>query len=120
MPRKSRKRIMKGILLVMLVTVLNGAGQLLQKIGMDSFRPDLFSIFTNPHLLAGIFLYALSALLLVYAFKHGPLSVLFPFVSLTFVWVIILSYLVLQEPVGLNEIIGTAAIIAGVSFVGST
>jgi len=44
--------------------------------------------------------------------------VLFPFVSLGFVWVAFLSYLVLGELITLLEMIGVGAIVIGVTIIG--
>lgn len=119
MAKKKESGLLKGILLVVVVTLFNGFGQLFQKIGMNNFQADFASIITNAPLILGIVFYGISALLLVYAFKFGQLSVLFPFVSLTFVWVLILSAIVLHEPVALRDFFGIVSIIVGVSLVGS-
>jgi uncharacterized membrane protein len=45
----------------------------------------------------------------------GDLSVLYPLIALSYVWVSFLSYFVLKEPVSIVNFIGYAVIIVGVS-----
>lgn len=115
---KKKQQIEKGILLVILVTLLNGFGQLFQKLGMESFDPSFFGLLTNYQLILGLGFYGVSVLILTYALKFGDLSLLFPFVSLTFVWVLLLSGYVLHEPVSLFDFGGIVLIVGGVSLVG--
>jgi len=52
------------------------------------------------------------------ALKGGDLSILYPFVSVTYVWVALLSVRFLGEKMNKFKWIGIAMIILGVSFIG--
>jgi len=104
----------KGIILMFICTIFTAIGQILLKKGTDILVFDIISIITNFPLILGVFFYALGALLLIYALKHGELNVLYRIVSLTFVWVIMLSYVFLNETVSFSKITGTSTILLGV------
>jgi multidrug transporter EmrE-like cation transporter len=98
--------------------VLGAAAQLLMKVGMTHFRPDPIALLTNLPLIAGYALYGVNTLMLVLALKDGELSMLYPIIALTYVWVTLLSYLILREPPNIYKNIGIATIVAGVAVLG--
>jgi multidrug transporter EmrE-like cation transporter len=107
------------VALVFGCTVLGAAAQVLMKIGSAVLAsPDLFAILTSVTLLAGYSLYGLSTALLVLALRDGQLSVLYPVVSLTYVWVTALSVMLFKEPLNAFKVLGVAAIMAGVTVLG--
>jgi len=105
-------------MLVFFCTILGAAAQLLMKLGMTHFTPDLWDILTNWHLLLGYTLYGINTLMLVVALKDGELSVLYPIIALTFVWVTLLSYGLLHEEPNWLKNIGIATIVTGVAVMG--
>jgi drug/metabolite transporter (DMT)-like permease len=66
----------------------------------------------------GLALYCGGALLVVLALRHGELSVLYPVISLSYVWVAILAVVLFHESVTVTKASGIAAIIAGVAILG--
>ncbi len=88
------------------------------KIGMTHFRPGPLAIATNLPLVAGYALYGLNTLLLVLALKEGELSMLYPIIALTYVWVTLLSYALLPEKPNAYKNIGIATIVVGVAVLG--
>lgn len=107
------------VALVFGCTVLGAAAQVLMKIGSAVLAsPNLYAILTSVTLLAGYSLYGLSTALLVLALRDGQLSVLYPVVSLTYVWVTALSVMLFKEPLNAFKILGVAAIMAGVTVLG--
>ena len=108
----------KSVLLVSTCTVLGAAAQLLMKVGMSHFQPNLHALLTNYPLIVGYFLYAVSAALLVLALRDGELSMLYPIIALTYVWVTLLSYLILREPPNTWKNVGIATIVVGVAVLG--
>jgi len=105
--------------LVVLCTVFTAIGSLLLKKGADRLEfSSLQGILQGYLVLIGLTFYFVGFLLLMYSFKHGELSVLFPFVSLSFVWVVTLATIVLKEKVTPLEILGVATIVAGVVMIG--
>ena len=57
--------------------------------------------------------------MVVLALRGGQLSVLYPIIALTYVWVTILSPMFFKDDINASKIIGLALIIAGVSFIGA-
>lgn len=112
---RSRRR---SVLLVFLCTIFGAAAQILIKIGMASFSLNLISLATNVPLVAGYLLYGLNTLMLVLALRDGELSMLYPIIALTYVWVTLLSYTLLNETPNWYKNAGIATIVLGVAVVG--
>ena len=108
----------KGVALVFTCTILGAAAQILMKIGMAHFRPDVLALVTNLPLIAGYALYGINTLLLVLALREGELSTLYPIIALTYVWVTLLSYTLLGEKPSLLKDVGIASIVVGVAVLG--
>ncbi len=106
------------MLLVFACTVLGAAAQIFMKIGMTHFKADPIALATNLPLVAGYVLYGLNTLMLVLALKEGELSMLYPIIALTYVWVTLLSYVLLHEPPNIYKNIGIATIVIGVGVLG--
>lgn len=73
---------------------------------------------TNLSLLAGLSLYGVSTLLLVLALKDGELSLLYPVIALTYVWVTLLSFFIFHDHVNPVKMAGVAIIVVGVGVLG--
>jgi drug/metabolite transporter (DMT)-like permease len=56
--------------------------------------------------------------MMVLALRHGELSVLYPLISLSYVWVAILSVVVFGEAMNPFKILGIFVIMAGVAVMG--
>ncbi|HSU68450.1 MAG TPA: EamA family transporter [Tepidisphaeraceae bacterium] len=108
----------KSILLVFCCTILGAAAQLLMKVGMTHFNPQPLALVTNFPLVGGYVLYGINTLMLVLALREGELSMLYPIIALTYVWVTLLSYLLLGEKSNFYKNIGIATIVVGVAVLG--
>jgi multidrug transporter EmrE-like cation transporter len=106
------------MILVFSCTVLGAAAQLLMKVGMSHFSPQPMALLTNLPLIAGYVLYGMNTLMLVLALREGELSMLYPIIALTYVWVTLLSYLLLAEQSNFYKNIGIATIVIGVAVLG--
>lgn len=98
--------------------MIGAAAQLLIKLGMAHFRLDAVALLTNYTLIAGYALYGVNTILMVLALKDGELSMLYPIIALTYVWVTLLSYLVLREPPNFFKNVGISLIMVGVAVLG--
>ncbi len=98
--------------------MIGAAAQILMKVGMDRFAFSLPSILTNFPLILGYTLYGVFTLLLVLALRDGELSILYPIISLNYVWVTLLSYTLLHESPNLYKNIGISTIVVGVAVLG--
>jgi multidrug transporter EmrE-like cation transporter len=99
-------------------TLISAAAQILMKIGMNHFTLNLLAIVTNVPLVAGYALYGLFTLLMVLALREGELSLLYPIISLSYVWVTALSYFIFHDTLRPLKLVGIAAIMAGVALLG--
>ena len=108
----------KSVALVFSCTVLGAIAQILMKIGMTHFAFDLRAILTNYPLIAGYVLYGINTLMLVLALREGELSMLYPIIALTYVWVTLLSYGVLHERPNFYKNAGIITIVIGVAVLG--
>jgi len=118
MKMMNKKKLTSAIILAFICTIFISFAQLFLKLGADRIEPSFVLIITNASLIIGFVLYALGALVLVSALKHGDLSVVYPFLSLSFIWVALLSLIFLGETLLLMQWFGIFLVIIGVSFVG--
>jgi multidrug transporter EmrE-like cation transporter len=108
----------RSVLLVFACTVLGAAAQILMKVGMTHFEPRLMALVTNVPLIIGYALYGVNTVMLVLALRDGELSLLYPIIALTYVWVTLLSYGLLHEQPNLLRNIGITTIVIGVAILG--
>jgi multidrug transporter EmrE-like cation transporter len=105
-------------------TLFGAAAQILIKTGANSLAPNptvaemVVRIFTHLPLFTGYAFYGISTILLVLALRHGELSLLYPVIALTFVWVTILSIVMLHETMNPLKFIGIGIIVSGVAILG--
>jgi drug/metabolite transporter (DMT)-like permease len=105
--------------LVALCTVFGAAAQVLIKSGANHLHgTDAWSMITNPLLMLGYSLYGVSTVLLVLALRQSELSLLYPIISLTYVWVTILSVTVFHEQLTAYKAVGITIIVIGVGILG--
>ena len=117
--RESQSTKAGSIALVVLCTVIGAAAQILMRNGaalmVDASWIDVLS---NWPLIAGYMCLAANTALLVLALRDGQLSVLYPIIALTYVWVTILSPMFFNDIINLYKVVGVGLIVVGVSFIG--
>lgn len=111
------------VLLVFSCTIIGAAAQLLIKLGAaphqyPTLRDAVIARITNLPLMAGYTLYGVNTVLLVLALRKGQLSLLYPVIALTYVWVTLLSFFVFHESLNGFKLAGLALIMLGVSVIG--
>ncbi len=119
-PAKARKL---AIGLVFVCTVLGAAAQILLKAGADDHHSSgavelIVAIFQNWKLFVGYACLGLSTVVLMIAFKYGELSLLYPVIALTYVWVAGLSVLIHKEVVNGFRLAGLVLVVVGVAILG--
>jgi drug/metabolite transporter (DMT)-like permease len=67
---------------------------------------------------AGILLFCISSVFYVWGLKDGSLSVLYPMVSLGYVWTLLWSRIFFGEPFNRQKLIGLALVLLGVFCIG--
>ena len=109
---------LKAIILIVFCTIFTSIGQVLWKIGANRLQIDFFSLITNYPLILGFVSYAIGTILLLMSLRLGELSVLYPFISLSFIWVSLLSIAFLGEVMTSLKWASIILIIMGVSLIG--
>ena len=105
--------------LVLSFTLLTAAGQILLKLGTQNLVLKPVALLTNLPLVAGIVLYFISAMLLIIALRGGDLSVLYPLIATSYVWVSLASPRIFPNDfMNLEKWLGIFFILVGVSFIG--
>ena len=94
--------------------IKTGAGTLTK----PGFVGAVLGMFTNPLLFTGYALYGLNTVMLAVALRDSELSLLYPVIALTYVWVAILSVMLFHEIMNPFKIIGIATIVLGVGILG--
>ena len=120
----------KSIYMVLGCTVFAATAQVLMKFGMahtmppfqlgDSatWLPLVIALITDIPLMLGFFAHSLNALFLILALRDGELSMLYPIIALTYVWVTLLSYWLLHDSPNWYKNAGIAIIVLGVAILG--
>ena len=116
----ARRTSAQSIGLVLLCTVIGAAAQIFLRYGADHLTgAGLRGIITNWTLLAGYACLGANTLLLILALRDGQLSVLYPIIALTYVWVTILSPMFFGDVINAFKVTGVCFIVLGVSFIGA-
>jgi multidrug transporter EmrE-like cation transporter len=105
--------------------VLNGSAQLLIRSGMKDVdvaeligHRDLAGIISTAisiQIIGGIACYGLSVLTWMYVLSQMSVGIAYPFISLAFVFVVVVGVLFLGESVGVMAIIGLALVVTGIT-----
>lgn len=72
-----------------------------------------FSMLKNINLYIGGCLYLVSALLNIDVLRYLDYSVVLPLTSITYVWIMVISYFILKENITKNKIVGVVLILIG-------
>lgn len=107
-----------AILLVWFGTLIGAMGPILLKKGADKFSLSPIKLLKNHNLIIGLILYGISLIIFVIALRGGEVSVLYPLVSVGYIWVCLLSIKILKEKMNLYKWLGILFIILGVSMIG--
>lgn len=100
---------------VALLCALAGAlGQLFFKTGSTTVGLTLTSWLTNWRIILGFVLYGSSALGFILALKNGKLSILYPIIATSYIWVTIFSAYFLKESINIYHWIGISLILSGI------
>ncbi len=104
--------------LVTFGSFIGSFGAVFLKSGAVRLQFNLRSMIRNWHLLAGVFLFCFSSIFFVLGLRDGELSVLYPMVSLGYVFTLFWSRMFFKERFTATKFAGLALILAGVVMVG--
>ena len=103
--------------LVVVCTLFTSFAQIFYKLGADRLSFDLISLITNWQIIIGLILYGIGAVLLITALKGGDVSVLYPIIATSYIWVSLLSMYFFGEIINLYKWVGIGFIFFGVILV---
>jgi len=104
--------------LVLLSSVVGSFGPIYLKRAADVFSPHPLKVLTNWNLWKGFSFYAFGTAVFIPALRGGDLSVLYPLISISYVFVSLYSIKFLGEKMNRFKWAGIACIIIGVSLIG--
>jgi drug/metabolite transporter (DMT)-like permease len=117
----------QAIVPILLSVVIGVVGQLILKTAMTGVGPlslqqgqrarTALAIGLNPRVWAGFGLYGFSLLFWLVGLSHVDLGYAFPFLSLSYVLILVSSRALLRESVGGMRLLGVVSICLGVSIV---
>ena len=113
-----------SIWLPILAAAISASGQLLLKYAMTQVRPMNFSpgvilrALAQPYLPLALLVYSLALFLWLEVLSKTPLSIAYPVLAITYVFVPLLSYLVFNEQLKPAQFAGMFFILAGVALMG--
>ena len=116
---------MKIAIIYILISVLTSTvGQLLLKIGMNNmgsitlssnqFLSTSWKMATNPHVFIGLVIYLAGTIFWLAALSRVDLSYAYPFASLSYVVMLVASWMMFDEKITLGRFLGTVVIGIGV------
>jgi multidrug transporter EmrE-like cation transporter len=103
-----------SIALVLAASFIGSFGAVFLKAGAGRLHRELRTLFFNWRLAAGVALYLLSFVFYYLGVREGELSVLYPMVSLGYLWTLLWSRLFFGEPLTRRKVTGLALIICGI------
>ncbi len=107
-----------AIIVMFLLTFLTSSAQILWKLGVEKISFNITSILTNWQIILGIFLYAIAGTMMIISFRGGEVSVLYPIVATSYIWVNILSIYFLKESMNIFKWAGVTIIFFGIVLIG--
>jgi drug/metabolite transporter (DMT)-like permease len=112
------KTPVESMVLVMVASFFGSFGALFLKTGAGKLHGGIRHLLFNGSLALGVGLFLLSSYFFVLGVRHGELSVLYPIVSLSYIWALAWSRVFLKEPITKNKVYALVLILVGIVFVG--
>lgn len=109
--------LMKSMLLVFAASILGSFGAVFMKLGAGKLNKSILS-FLSLELAAGVSLFLGSSVFYALGIRGGQLSVLYPMVSLGYIWTLVWARLFFGEAFTKQKFMGLGLILLGVVFVG--
>ncbi|HMC63273.1 MAG TPA: EamA family transporter [Candidatus Solibacter sp.] len=109
--------LIRSMLLVFTASIVGSFGAVFLKMGAAHLTRSLLS-FLNWRLAFGVALFLGSSVFYAAGIKGGQLSVLYPMVSLGYIWTLLWSRLFFKESLTKQKFLGLGLILLGVFFVG--
>ena len=111
------KTPLSSMLLVLGASFIGSVAAVFLKAGADRLKQG-WSAWAGK-LAAGVGLFLISSILYVWGLRDGSLTVLYPMVSLGYVWTLLWSRIFFGEPFNRPKVVGLALVLLGVVCIGA-
>jgi drug/metabolite transporter (DMT)-like permease len=122
-----RIKLNTAIFYILISVMLSVMGQLFLKKGMDNIGTIVLSfdqvwntllrIFTNPFIVSGLIFYVGGTIFWLFALSMVELSYAYPYASLSYIFILIASWLLFHEDISFSRLLGTLVIGLGIYLV---
>ena len=112
------KTPLSSMLLMLVASLFGSFGAACLKSGAERLHFNFAALIRNYYLAAGVGLFIFSSYFFVLGVREGELSVLYPMVSLGYIWTLFLSRLFFGEPFTRAKIAGLALVLGGIVLLG--
>ncbi len=109
---------LSSMLLVLAASFVGSFGAVTLKHGANRLGPGMLQVFLSWRIVLGVALFLLSSVFYLMGLKHGNLTVLYPLVSLGYIWTLFWSRLFFREPFNRSKIFGLLLILVGALLIG--
>ncbi len=103
-----------SMLLVFLASFLGSFGAVFLKSGAEKLHREIKTLILNWRLALGVGFYLFSSFFFVLGIRRGELTVLYPMVSLGYVWTLLWSRIFFKESMTRNKFLGIGLVLAGI------
>ncbi len=103
---------------ILVASFVGSFGAVFLKAGAGRIKRGIRDLVFNPRLILGVSLFLLSSYFFVLGLRRGELSVLYPLVSLSYIWALLWSRIFFGEPFTKRKFAGLALILVGIVFIG--
>ncbi|HSB18122.1 MAG TPA: EamA family transporter [Bryobacteraceae bacterium] len=110
------KTPVSSMLLVLLASFIGSFGAVFLKSGAGRLHRQIRTLILNWRLALGVAMFLLSSFFFVLGIRRGELTILYPMVSLGYIWTLFWSRLFFGEPFTRNKFVGIGLILLGIAF----
>ena len=104
------------MLLVLLASFIGSFGAVFLKSGAGRLHRQIRTLILNWRLALGVAMFLLSSFFFVLGVRRGELTILYPMVSLGYIWTLFWSRIFFGEPFTRNKFFGIGLILLGIVF----
>jgi multidrug transporter EmrE-like cation transporter len=102
------------MLLVLFASFIGSFGAVFLKMGAERLQFNVKALIRNIYLPLGVCFFLVSSYFFVLGVRHGELTILYPMVSLGYIWTLFWSRLFFKEPFTSTKFVGLGLILVGI------
>jgi uncharacterized membrane protein len=109
-----------AVVTVLFCAFLGAIAQTLFKIGSKDIDAYIVRWIFNSYIVVGFLLYGISSIGFIYSLKSGDLSLLYPLIATSYIWVTVFAVWFLGEQMPSSRLVGIFLLIIGVFLITSS